>query len=97
MVPVKDLSGLTSSAWALARAPARAAIDSLELCMVALHAEKVEAHRPRFRPLGSNSVSNCLLGILWHEGFKFCLGNLVFDIGGPRAAKDASEFGPGIG
>ena len=56
MVPTKDFSGLMSSHWALASAAARAAIDSLDRCMVATSAmavviplpEEIEADGSRF-------------------------------------------------
>src|SRR6516164_327878 len=47
IVPTSDFSGLIISACAFARAAAMVAIDSLHLCMAALHVQDVEAHRAR--------------------------------------------------
>src|SRR5262249_5623398 len=45
IVAVSDFSGLTSSAWALARAEARAPTDSLDRCMARLRFQDIEAYR----------------------------------------------------
>jgi hypothetical protein len=45
MVPIRDFSGLTSSAWALAKAEASAATDSLERGMGRLRLQQIKAHR----------------------------------------------------
>ena len=48
MVPTNDFSGLLSSIWALAKAAARLAIDSLDRCMAFLRLNEVETHCARF-------------------------------------------------
>src|SRR5215467_13115367 len=83
MVAVSDFSGLMSSAWALAKAEASAAIDSLD--------------RPRFRVLGFHAVANGLLGILRHQGLEFALRPFVVEKGTPGVAEQHGELGPGIG
>src|SRR5436309_13480383 len=70
MVAVSDFSGLMSSAWALAKAEASAATDSLDRGIGGLRLQHVKAHRPRFRALGFHAVPDGLLGILWHQGFE---------------------------
>src|SRR5258706_11918916 len=45
IVAVSDFSGLASSIWALASAPAIAPMVWLELCMTGLHLHDVETHR----------------------------------------------------
>src|SRR5215467_8383753 len=74
MVAVRDFSGLTSSACALANAGASAVTVSLDRGMVRLHLQHIKAHRPRFRALGFHAVPDSLLGILRHQGFElgFC-------------------------
>ena len=42
MVATRDFSGLISSAWALAKAAARLAIDLLDRCMAIFRVEEVE-------------------------------------------------------
>src|SRR5262245_55605606 len=70
MVAVSDFSGLTSAAWALAKAAANAATDSLDRCMADLPLQDVEAHRTRLRTLGAHPVPNALLGVLRHQGLE---------------------------
>src|SRR4029453_4725853 len=94
MVAVNDFSGLTSSACALARAEASAATDSLDRCMDGLRREDIEAHRPRFRPLGPHPVPHRLLGVLRHEGLEFALGALVVEKRLPGVAEERCELGP---
>src|ERR1700722_13280402 len=86
MVAVRDFSGLTSSACALASAAARLAMDGLDLCTAALHAEEVKTHRAGFRALGADAVPDRLLGILRHQTLQFRLGLFVFEMRrtGPR-------------
>ena len=67
IVAVSDFSGLTSSAWALAKAEASAATVSLDRVMGRLpRLEHVKAHRPRFRSLGFHTMPDGLPGILGH-------------------------------
>src|SRR5262245_13834428 len=70
MVAVRDFSGLMSSAWALAKAEASAATDSLDRGMGGLRVEHIEAHRARFRALGAHAMADGFLGILRHQGFE---------------------------
>src|SRR5829696_7531955 len=66
IVPESDFSGLTSSACALAKAPASAPMDSLEQYMAGFHAEDVKANGAGFRALGPDAMANRLFGILGH-------------------------------
>src|SRR3954465_2067704 len=64
-VATSDFSGLVSSAWALAKAPAKAATDSLERGIGHLH--QVKVHRPGFGALGPDAVADRLLGLVRHQ------------------------------
>src|SRR5215468_3398607 len=97
MVAVSDFSGLTSSAWALAKAEASAATDSLDRRMGGLRLQYVEAHRTRFRALGFHAVPDGLPGILGHQGFEFDLRPFVVEKCAPGVAEQSSELRPGIG
>src|SRR2546430_14571101 len=79
MVAVSDFSGLTSSAWALASAEARAATDSLVRGMGRLRHQHVEAHRARFRALCSYPMPDGLLGVLRHQGLELVFGPLMVE------------------
>src|SRR5262245_22411130 len=96
MVAVSDFSGLTSSAWALAKAEASAATVSLERGMGRLHLQHIKADRPRFRALCSHAVPDGLPGILGHQGFELALRALVVEKGAPGVAEKRRELGPGI-
>src|SRR6266446_10653580 len=96
MVAVSDFSGLTSSAWALAKAEASAATVSLDRGIGGLRLQHVKAHRPRFRALGFHAVPDGLLGILWHQGFELAFRSFVVEKGAPGVAEERSEFRPGI-
>src|SRR6478736_8341471 len=85
-----------SSAWALAKAEASAATDSLDRGMGGLHLQHIKAHRPRFRALCFHSVPNGLPGILRHQGFELALGPFVVQKGAPGVAKERGELRPGI-
>src|SRR5262245_55834263 len=96
MVAVSDFSGLTSSACALAKAEASAATDSLDRCMGGLHHQDVEAHRPRFRPLGPYPMPDRLLGVLRHQRLELALGALVVEKSLPGVAEERCELGPRV-
>src|SRR5262245_35033232 len=96
MVAVNDFSGLTSSACALAKAEASAATDSLDRCMGGLRRQNVEAHRPRFRPLGPHPVPDCLLDVLRHQRLELALCALVVEKGLPGVAEERGELGPRV-
>src|SRR5215469_18612944 len=96
MVAVSDFSGLTSSAWALAKAEARAATVSLDRGMDGLRLQHIKAHRSRFRALGLHAVPDGLPGILGHQGFELAFGPLVLEKGLAGIAEARSEVGPGI-
>src|SRR5215813_1513724 len=96
MVAVSDFSGLTSSAWALAKAEASAATVSLDRGMVGLRLQHIKAHRPGLGALGAHAVPNGLLGILWHQGFELAFGPFVVEKGLPGVAEERGEFSPGI-
>src|SRR5215472_10806399 len=96
MVAVSDFSGLISSAWALARAAASAATDSLERGMGRLRLQHIKAHGPRFRALGFHAVPDGLLGILRHQGFELALGPFVVEKSLPAVAEQRRKLGPRI-
>src|SRR5262245_11781344 len=96
MVAVSDFSGLTSSAWALAKAEASAATDSLDRGMGGLRLQHIKAHRPRFRTLGFHAMPDGLPGILGHQGLGLAFGPFVVGKGTPGAAEEGSELRPGI-
>src|SRR5215813_10732070 len=97
MMAVSDFSGLTSSAWALAKAEASAATVSLDRGMGRLlNLQHIKAHRPRFRAFGFHAVPDGFLGILRHQGFELALGPFVVEKGTPGVAEEGSELGPGI-
>src|SRR5215468_701625 len=96
MVAVRDFSGLTSSACALAKAEASAATVSLDRGMGRLRLQQVKAHRARFRALCFHAVANGLSGILRHQGFQLALCSLVVDEGAARIAKQRRELRPRI-
>src|SRR5215470_11072657 len=79
MVAVSDFSGLTSSAWALVKAEASAATDSLDRGMVHLRLQHIKAHRARFRAFCFHAMADRLLGILGHQGFELTLGPFVVE------------------
>src|SRR5438874_13655025 len=82
-VAVSDFSGLMSSAWALAKAAARAATDSLDCGMGRLRLQHIEAHGARFRAFGFHPVPDGLLGIFWHQSFELAFGPFVVKKGAP--------------
>src|SRR5262249_22038134 len=96
MVAVSDFSGLTSSAWALAKAEANAATVSLDRGIGCLHLQHIKAHRAGFRALGFHAVPDRLPGILVHQGFEFALGPFVVEKGAPGVAEERGELRPGI-
>src|SRR4051794_34024092 len=97
MIAVSDFSGLASSIWALASAPAIAPMVSLERCMTGFHLVKVKADRARFGAFGPDAMPNRFLGVLWHQLLELGLGGVVFGMGAAGLTKHAGEFGPGIG
>src|SRR5580704_10263786 len=98
MVAVSDFSGLESSAWALASAPAMVPIVSLDRCMVCLLlAQDIEAHGSGFRALGPDAMTGGLLGVLRHQPLELGSRALMLEKGRPGPAKRPGKFGPGIG
>src|SRR4029077_13273421 len=93
---VSDFSGLMSSAWALAKAEASAATDSLDRGMGALRLQDIKGHRARFRALGAHAMPNCFLGIIRRQGFELAFGPFMVEKRIARAPKQGSEFGPRI-
>ena len=59
--------------------------------------DQIEADGTGFRALGSNAVTDCLLGIFWHQGFQLRLGSLVLLKDLPRISKQTRKLRPGIG
>src|SRR6516165_1970283 len=96
MVAVSDFSGLTSSAWALAKAEASAATVSLDRGMGCLRLQHIKAHRPRFRALCSYAMPDGLLGVLRHQGLELTSCPLMVEEGLPRVAEQGGELGPRI-
>src|SRR5262245_18724216 len=97
MVAVSDFSGLTSSAWALAKADASAATDSLDRGMVGLRLQHIKAHRARFRAPRFATLPDGLLGILGHQGFELAFGPFVVEKGASGVAEEHGKLGPGVG
>src|SRR5262249_20335370 len=97
MVAVSDFSGLTSSAWAFAKAEASAATVSLDRGMRRLlRLQHIKAYGARFRALCSHAVPDGLSGILGHQGFELAFGPFVVEKGTPGAAEERRELPPGI-
>src|SRR5262245_61477341 len=96
IVAVSDFSGLTNSAWALAKAEASAATVSLDRGMGSLHLQHIKAHRARFRTLCFHSVPDGLPGILRHQGFELAFGSFVVEKSAPGVAEECGELRPGI-
>src|SRR5215471_8897253 len=96
MVAVSDFSGLMSSAWALAKAEASAATDSLDRGMVRLRLQHIKTHRPRSRALGPHAMADRLLGILRHESLELALRAFVVEKRTPGIAKERRELRPRI-
>jgi len=97
MVAVSDFSGLMSSAWALTKAEASAATDSLDRGMDGPRLQHIKAHRARFRALCSHAVPDGLPGIFRHQGLELAFGPLVVEKGAPGSAEERSKLGPGVG
>src|SRR6516162_9315164 len=97
MVAVSDFSGLTSSAWALAKAEASAATVSLDRGMGRLRLQHIKAHRSRFRAPCFHAVPDGLPGILGHQGFELAFRPFVVEKCAPGVAEERSELRPGIG
>src|SRR5204863_9177880 len=74
IVAISDFSGLASSIWALARAPAIAPMVSLQRCMIGLHLHEVETDRTGFRALGTDATPDRLFGVVRHQLLQLGLG-----------------------
>src|SRR4051812_9268490 len=96
MVAVSDFSGLASSIWALARAPAIAPMVSLDRGMTDLRLMEVKTNRAGSRAFGPDSMPNGFPGVLRHQLLELGLGGVVFGMGAAGPTKHAGEFGPGI-
>src|SRR5262249_1511036 len=81
IVAVSDFSGLTSSAWAFAKAEARAATDSLDRCTGRLHLQQIKTHRAGFRALCPHPMPNCLFSVFRNERLQLPLRSLMFEKG----------------
>src|SRR5882724_3981720 len=97
MVATSDFSGLVSSDWALASAPAMAPIDSLQRCIAGLHLKEIKADGARLGAFGPQAVPDRLLGVLGHQALQFGLGVLVLEKRRSALAENPGEFRPGIG
>ena len=58
--------------------------------------QDIEAHRARFRALGSHAMPDGLLGVLRHQGLELALGPLVVEKGLAGVAEQPGELRPGI-
>src|SRR5262245_296808 len=87
IVAVSDFSGLTSSAWALAKAEASAATVSLDRGIGCLGLQHIKGHRARPRSLCSHPMSDRLLGVLGDEILELALCPLVVEECTARIAK----------
>src|SRR4029450_9424334 len=96
MVAVSDFSGLTSSAWAFAKAEASAATDSLDRGMAGLRLQHIKAYGTRSRAPRFHAVPNGFLGILRHESLELALRAFVVEKRTPGIAKERSELRPRI-
>src|SRR5437588_8779964 len=85
-----------SSAWALAKAEASAATDSLDRGMGGLRLEYVKTYGARSGALGPHPVADRLSGVLRHEGLEFAFGPFVVEKGLPGVAEERGELRPGI-
>src|SRR4051794_30554141 len=97
MVATKDFSGLTSSAWALARAEARAATESLDRGMGRLGVGEIEADGAGFRAFRPNAVPDGLFGILRDQALELTFGAFMVEMGGAGVAEQSGELAPGVG
>src|SRR6266436_7970787 len=97
MVAVSDFSGLASSIWAFARAPAIAPMVSLQRCMTDLRDLEVKADGARFGSLGPDAMPDRLLGILRHQLLQLDFRGFMIEESCARLAKHPGEFRPGIG
>src|SRR5262245_21706764 len=96
MVAVRDLSGLMSSACALAKAAASAATDSLDRGMGRFRLQHIKADSSRARALGPHPMADRLFGVLGHQSFEFAFGPFVFEKGAPGVEEERGELRPGI-
>src|SRR5262249_8426110 len=97
MVAVRDFSGLTSSAWAFAKAEASAATVSLDRGMRRLlRLQHIKAYGARFRALCSHAVPDGLSGILGHQGFELAFGPFVVQKGALGITEERGELGQGV-
>src|SRR5215813_6650918 len=96
MVAVSDFSGLTSSAWALAKAEASAATVSLDRGMGRLRLQHIKAHRPHSRALCLHAMPDGLLSIFGYQGFELAFGPFVVEKSAPGVAEEGGELRPGI-
>src|SRR5215470_290444 len=87
IVPTSDFSGLTSCAWALARAAAIVPIVSLDRCTANLRFEEIETDGARLRTLRANAMADRFLGILRHERLQLGFRALMVQKGLPGASE----------
>src|SRR5438445_9865891 len=97
MVAVSDFSGLASSIWAFANAPAIAPMVSLERCTTDLRYLEVKADGAGFGSLGPDAVPDRLLGIFRHQLLQLNFRCFMIEKSRAGLAKDAGQFRPGIG
>src|SRR3954451_4742556 len=91
IVALSDFSGLASSIWALASAPAIAPMVSLERCMGRLRLLQIKTDGAGFRTFGPDSVPNRFLGVLRHQLLELGFRRVVFGMGAAGLTKHACE------
>src|ERR1700722_2580424 len=97
MVAVSAFSGLVSSIWALAKAPAIAPMVSLERCMPSLRLLELKTDGAGFGALGAHAMAACFPGVLRHQLLQLKLGRVMIEVGASRPAKHPGKFRPRIG
>src|SRR5689334_6316481 len=97
MVAVSDFSGLASSIWALASAPAMAPMVSLDRGMASLRILEIKTDGAGFRAFGPDSMAHCFLGVLRHELLQLNVSRVVFGMCAAGLTKHGCELRPGIG
>src|ERR1700730_18950741 len=97
MVAVSDFSGLVSSIWALASAPAMAPIVSLQCCITGLHGMEFQTDSAGFGAFSAHAMATCFPGVLRHQLLQLGLRRVMIEIGSSRAAKHSGTFRPRIG
>src|SRR5262249_55781788 len=97
MIAVRDFSGLRSSGWALASAPASAAMLSLERRMRSLLGQELERDRSGFAAPPAQPAPDRLFGVLRDERLKLGLRTLMLDVGLAGRPVEGRKLCPRVG